>query len=191
MRLFIAAIVLVWSSNLELNAQDSKIHWMSVEEVTEALKDDPRPIMMDVYTAWCGPCKMMMANTFTNKDLIAYVNKNYYSVKFDAETRDTIVFNNHTFANTDPTFVKTSPNARGRAHWFAQSLLESQLSYPSYAILDDQFTRLAIYPGFKQPNEMLGILLFFGANQYQQYHNYLNGIWNQSLKLNQDKTDSK
>ena len=63
MRLFIAAIVLAWSSNLELNAQDSKIHWMSVEEVTEALKTDPRPIMMDVYTAWCGPCKMMMANT--------------------------------------------------------------------------------------------------------------------------------
>jgi predicted metal-dependent hydrolase len=52
MRLYIAAIVLVWSSNLELNAQDSKIHWMSVEEVTEALKEDPRPIMMDVYTAW-------------------------------------------------------------------------------------------------------------------------------------------
>ena len=37
--------------------------------------------MMDVYTKWCGPCKMMMANTFTNANVIEYINANYYAVK--------------------------------------------------------------------------------------------------------------
>ena len=37
MRLLIAAIVLVWSSNLVFSAQEVEINWMTVEEVTEAL----------------------------------------------------------------------------------------------------------------------------------------------------------
>ena len=30
--------------------------------------------MIDIYTTWCGPCKMLDKNTFTNKDLITFVN---------------------------------------------------------------------------------------------------------------------
>ena len=53
--------------------QAASIQWMSLEEAVEAQKKEPRKIMMDVYTQWCGPCKMMMANTFTNANVINYV----------------------------------------------------------------------------------------------------------------------
>ena len=88
----------------------------------EAQKDEPRKIMMDVYTQWCGPCKMMMRNTFTNADVIAYINANYY-VKFDAESPEPIEYQDRTFENPG-----WRPNARGRnsTHQLASSASELQ-----------------------------------------------------------------
>ena len=54
--------------------QAASINWISLEEAVVAQQKEPRKIMMDVYTKWCGPCKMMMANTFTNANVIEYVN---------------------------------------------------------------------------------------------------------------------
>ncbi|NND95171.1 MAG: DUF255 domain-containing protein, partial [Flavobacteriales bacterium] len=77
---------------LVVNAQKKSINWITIEEAQEKVKEEPRKILMDVYTKWCGPCKMMMANTFTNADVISYINENYYAVKFDAESPDAISF---------------------------------------------------------------------------------------------------
>jgi thioredoxin-related protein len=116
------------------------------------------------------------------------MNDKYYAVKFDAETMDTIIFNDHVFTSSDPTFVKTNPKGRGKTHYFAYTLLDGAMSYPSYAVLDENLTRIAVYPGYKTPEELIGILVFFGANQYQQYHNYLNKAWNAALKQQQGNT---
>ena len=40
---------------------------------------------MDIYTDWCGPCKLMDKNTFQNPDVAQYLNNNFYAVKFNAE----------------------------------------------------------------------------------------------------------
>ena len=53
-------------------AQQAHVQWMSLEEAAEAQKTEPRKVMMDVYTQWCGPCKMMMANTFTNGNILLH-----------------------------------------------------------------------------------------------------------------------
>ncbi len=58
---------------------------------TEALKmakAQNKPIMMDAYTTWCGPCKMMAAKTFKEKEVAEFYNKNFFNVKFDMEKGD-------------------------------------------------------------------------------------------------------
>ena len=55
----------------------NKIHWMTVEEAVAATQKEPRKIMIDVYTQWCGPCKMMAAQTFTHPDVVKYMNEKY------------------------------------------------------------------------------------------------------------------
>ena len=50
-----ALIALPWTAT----AQQTSINWMSLEEAVAAQQDEPRKIMMDVYTQWCGPCKMI------------------------------------------------------------------------------------------------------------------------------------
>ena len=56
---------------------------------------------MDVYTTWCGPCKMMMKNTFTNPNVIDYINANYYAIKFDAESGKEITFKGNVYSIPD------------------------------------------------------------------------------------------
>ena len=43
-----------------------KINWVSFNEALELQKETPKKIIMDVYTNWCGPCKMLDRNTFQN-----------------------------------------------------------------------------------------------------------------------------
>ena len=52
-----------------LSAQE-KIKWMSFGEALKAQKKEPRKIFMDVYTDWCGPCKLLDKNTFQNPCLL-------------------------------------------------------------------------------------------------------------------------
>ena len=162
----------------------NKIKWMSWDEMIEVRENDTikKKVFIDFFTGWCGWCKKMDASTFAEQTIVNYMNSKYYAVKFDAETRDTINFNGHQFINSDPNFIKTTDRSRGKTHWFAHSILEGQLSYPSYVILDENLTRLMIYKGYKDSENLLGILLFFATEQYKYYHNYLNNLWQSSIK---------
>jgi len=169
--------------------QTQTINWMSWDEMIAKREQDSvkKKVFVDLYTGWCGWCKKMDKSTFLDPNIVGYMNANYYAVKFDAETRDTVLFNKMTFVNSDPTFVKKSPNSRGRTHWFAHSLLDGALSYPSYVILDENFVRVTILSGYKTQEALIGTLIFFGKDEYKFYHNYLNKMWNNSLKQQQEK----
>jgi len=54
----------------------------------EALKQaaaKKKYIFVDAYATWCGPCKMLKATTFKNKDVIAFYNSNFINVAMDME----------------------------------------------------------------------------------------------------------
>ena len=58
---------------------------MSMNEALAAQQEEPKKIMIDVYTTWCGPCKWMAKNTFTDKAVGEYFNANFVNAKFDME----------------------------------------------------------------------------------------------------------
>ena len=153
--LFVAAILCLGFKTTTI-AQEAKIHWMSVEEVEEAMKTEPRKVMMDVYTAWCGPCKMMMANTFTNPSVINYINKNYYAVKFNAEQPSQVMYKGKAFNN--PTY---DPNRRGRNGVHELSRVFKVSAYPTIVYFDEDFTVITANSGYKQPSQLELYLKFF------------------------------
>ena len=136
--------------------QVASINWISLEEAVAAQQKEPRKIMMDVYTKWCGPCKMMMANTFTNANVIEYVNAHYYAVKFDAESPDPVTFQGTEFKN--PTY---DPNRRGRNGVHELSRALGVNAYPTIVYFDEKADRIAPISGYKTPQQLELYLRFF------------------------------
>lgn len=159
------ALLILFSTSL-FSQQPAPIKWLTMEEAQEAMKVEKKKVFIDLYTDWCGWCKKMDASTFKDPNVALFMNKYYYAVKFNAETKDTLTFNNYKFTST-------TPEGKRGTHYFAYSLLDGQMSYPSFAILDENMSRIHVIAGFQQPEPFLGTLMFFGTNQYQQYTNYL------------------
>ena len=44
------------------NIRAQTVNWMSLDEAFEAQKKVPKEIIVDVYTNWCGPCKLLDKN---------------------------------------------------------------------------------------------------------------------------------
>jgi thioredoxin-related protein len=137
----------------------SEVNWMSLEEAVVAQKNEPRKIVMDVYTQWCGPCKMMMANTFTNPQVIAYLNANYYAVKFDAESKDPINFKGQTFENPG---YKEGVRGRNSTHQLSRELRVN--AYPTLVYFDEKAEVIAPISGYKNPGQLEMYLKFFSQH---------------------------
>jgi thioredoxin 1 len=54
--------------------------------IVQKAKKENKLIFMDAYTTWCGPCKMLQANVFPNKELGDLYNANFVNLKMDMET---------------------------------------------------------------------------------------------------------
>ena len=54
-------------------------------------------MIIDLYTDWCGWCKVMDRNTFTDSNVISHINENFVAIKFDAEYENSVTFNNNSY----------------------------------------------------------------------------------------------
>ena len=149
---------------LTINATAQKINWVSLEEAVELQKKTPKKIIMDVYTNWCGPCKMLDKKTFQNKDVAAYVNKHYYAVKFNGEGDDEITFKDKAYAN--PNYDPAKANKRNSAHELTRYF--GVRAYPTMVFLDENLEFLAPIRGFKNPQQLELYLKLFKNNEHKE-----------------------
>src|SRR5690606_4244227 len=155
--LSLIALVLVATN---LSAQE--INWVTLEEAVKLQKKNPKKIMIDAYTNWCGPCKMLDKNTFQKKDVADYVNKHYYAVKFNAEGNETITFKGNTFSN--PGYNPANENKRNSPHQLAAYF--SVRSYPTILFLDEKGEFLSPIIGYKTPQQLELYLKLFKNNEH-------------------------
>lgn len=143
-----------------------KIQWMSFEEAIKQNQKEPKKIFIDVYTQWCGWCKKMDKSTFINDTVVDYMIKNYYAVKLDAETKDTIRFRDKDFV-FKPEY---------KSNELAASLLNGKMSYPSFIFLDENFSMLSPLPGYQTPQQLMPVMKYFGENIYKnkKWEEYVN-----------------
>lgn len=140
------------------------INWVTFDQALELQKKNPRKIFMDVYTDWCGPCKMLDKQTFQNEDVAKYINENYYAVKFNAEGKDLVTYQGKTFAN--PRYVE-GKSGRNGVHDFTLALGVN--SYPSMLFFDEEGK--PIQPplkGFLRPKQIEIYLKIFATDDYKK-----------------------
>lgn len=133
-----------------------KLQWMTLKEAQEAMQKEQRPILIDLYTDWCGWCKVMDKKTYTNPKVIAYIEQHFYPVKLNAETKETLTWKEKTY----------NFNAANRTNDFALFLTYSRLSYPTTVIIPTDNSGPQPVPGYLEPKELELVVRYFGDGKY-------------------------
>ena len=136
-----------------------KIQWMSWDEAYAANKITPKKIFVDIYTDWCGWCKKMDATTFQDQNIIKEINDSFYPVKFDAEMKDDITFNDAVFKHVN--------QGRNGTHQLAFALLDGRMGFPAFVMLDESFSRVMLVPGYKTAEQLITQLKYTSTDAYK------------------------
>lgn len=152
-----------------------EINWMSMNEALAAQKEEPKKIFVDVYTVWCGPCKLLDKNTFSNKDVINYINKHFYPVKFNAEGNEEVTYNGFTYTNPQ---YQAGRKGRNATHLFTRALKVT--GYPSLAYFDEEGTFIQAVAGYRTPQQLEIFLKMMVTDDYKKLTT--SAAWNEYQK---------
>ncbi len=153
---------------LSVTITSQTVKWYTVEEALELNKKEPRKLIVDVYTDWCGWCKVMEKNTYNHKIIAEYVNKTFYMVKLDAEQREDIKFGERTY--------KYVPQGNRGYHELAAAFLDGKMGYPSVVFFDEKNRRLQSLQGYIKAKQFDEIIKYIGGNHYRAIS------WNEFLE---------
>ena len=134
--------------------KEGSLNWIDMKTAASLANTEKKMYFVDVYTDWCGWCKVMDKKTFTDPQVIKVLSEKYHVVKFDAEQKDAIVFNGQTF--------EWQAAGRNGVNMLAYALLQGQLSYPSYVFLDADRKPFKIARGFMPADQFLQELASVG-----------------------------
>lgn len=140
-------------------AEAQEVEWMTFEEATKASQKEPRKLLIDLYTDWCGWCKKMDRDAYANPVIAEYINKTYYPVKFNAEQTEDVKFKGRTF--------KFVPSGRKGYHELAAALANGKMSYPTTVFLDEKLNPIQPIPGYMTAKSIEPILYYFGEDAYK------------------------
>lgn len=122
--IFLAAIFLWFPAFSQLRAY-------SFPEIDSLRKTADKNIVVFIHTDWCRFCQSMKNTTFRDQEVIKLLNEYFWFADLNAEEKQDIVFNSHTFK------YKPTGNNTG-VHELAEQLgaINGQVSYPSVCILN-------------------------------------------------------
>ena len=126
------------------------LQWFAVDDLDKMKIDPSKKILVDVYTSWCGWCKVMDRKTFTNQEVVDYLNENFILVKFNAESREEVDFNGKKYS-----FMNVG---RRGANGLAVEMLGGRMGYPTLVYYDSNLTKIRSSPGYKTPSQLLSEL---------------------------------
>ena len=143
MRRFTIALILFVAAFLEtapLQADTggaNKINWLSYNDAQKQKDSSGRKIFVYFHADWCAYCHKMEKNTFSNADIIAYINTNYTPVLIDSDKEKKLA-----------------------ARFGVQGL-------PDLRFLDADGKGIARWPGYIESGPLLNLLRFVHTNSYE------------------------
>ena len=155
----ILSILALFVCFCNLTPVSAQINWLTWEEAQAKNQAEPRKIMVDVYTQWCGWCKKMDKATFEQPSISSYINKHYYAVKFDAETKTDINFKNKPYK-----YVRQGSTGY---HELAAEITFGKLSFPTIVFIDEKLNVLQPIPGYQSPESLDKIMKYFAEGYYK------------------------
>ncbi|MCG2792234.1 MAG: thioredoxin family protein [Weeksellaceae bacterium] len=81
----LSLFLLIFAIQLGFAQTNIKFEDTDFNAILAQAKSEKKLIFLDAYAAWCGPCKLMERNVFTDANVADYYNKNFINAHFDME----------------------------------------------------------------------------------------------------------
>lgn len=145
---------LVGKDSVELIVPDS-INWLSFEQAITLNKLEQRKIVVFISIDSSPICAKMEQTTFQDTVVKILLSENYYAVRLNAESEDTIAYKGNTFANVYFSDYKKN------YHELAVGLAEFDVTFPALVFLDETERRLHTIKGYKNADYLNSILGYY------------------------------
>ncbi len=137
----------VKSAIVETAKAASELQWLEIDDLDKLDMAGKKGVLVDVYTDWCGYCKIMDKHTFTDPEVVAYLAANYHLIKFNAEQKEPVILDGRKY--------EWKSGGRKGYSELAREMLEGQMSYPSIVYYNEDKIKIIAVPGYKKPAQLL------------------------------------
>ena len=140
---------------LVVNAKGQSLSWTLIEYLEDSLRAKPKPIMVFIHTDWCKYCKMQEKVTFNDQELINLLNRDFYSVKLDAEGEIDLKFMGRTYKGGSSKDYHELSKMLG--------MKNGKLLFPTTVFYSPTSQGLSKFQGFQQAGDLKAIIKKFEA----------------------------
>lgn len=154
MKVILVFIYCLMLANTAFSQSEEAVQWLTFEQLHDSLEVNPKKVFIDFHADWCRPCLKMQKEVFTDKKIVAMLNKDFYAVKMNVESSDTIHFG-------EQVFINDRQNRRNSVHQIPL-LMASQknkpFSLPALVFFDQNFSATSRYFQYLNVEQLSKIL---------------------------------
>lgn len=135
---------LLLTAVLATSAAAQGVAWRKWNAGLQSASSSGRPVLVDVYTDWCGWCKRMDKDVYARADVRDYLNAKFVTIKLNAESAEAATFEGRNYtARTLSSRLEVS-------------------GYPTTVFLRANGEKLVNVPGYLPPDRFLKLLRYIG-----------------------------
>jgi len=136
-------------SDTEQKEAKKELVWVKYDDGIRQAAKENKPVFVDFYTNWCGWCKKMDRETFSDAEVMKYLGDNFILVKVNAESNLNLVLD---FGNITERDLSKSFGVRG---------------YPTYWFLNSEGGKILNFSGYRTADRFLPIIEYIGGGHYK------------------------
>lgn len=126
------------------------VNWLPFEEALEVAQTSNKKVLIDVYAPWCGFCRRMHLETYSDPDVSAYLAENFVVTRVDGDnSEETYGFRDQTLTGSE---LGYHLGARG---------------FPTTVFLFSDSRYLTPLPGFVEPANFINVLRYLATDAFE------------------------
>lgn len=147
-RLVILLLAITPFTAFSQGALKNKIDWIPLEKAKKYAKKYDKNILVFFYKKNCQYCEEMKSETLSDQTVIDFINHNFFPVKIDSRTKDTILYNRIKYSNQQPishgsTFRHDFYHEVARFNRNGEDLTTT----PTLVLFNSKFEKIDVLPG--------------------------------------------
>ena len=157
---------------ITISLSASELKWYDFKEAYEIAQRENKIILIDFYTDWCGWCKKMDKNTYTDQKIIEMLNQGFVAVKINPEKDG---------------YIET-PQGKIKFNQLSREI--GVRSFPSTGFFTKDFKLIDVIPGYYDPENMSVLLGYMNGTMFEKISFQDYRLFNEVKKMSESDNAS-